>query len=277
MTSTGMEQPRKGADQEPRFFFAHVQKAAGTSLSVRLKREFRREQIYPDASDADAPPADGDVGPRFPRLGPTLLVSRLLERYAVRRGEVRVVTGHFPLRTTELLDDDFVTLTLLREPVERTLSSLRHLQFRNPADRDRPLEELYDDPVRYHGLIHNHMVKMFSLSPEEIVAGDGIMARVEVFTASRLAEAKSRLGGVDVLGLHDHLDEFCGELTQRFGWRLGPDVHANRTEPADVAASFRARIAADNAADAELYEYARTLWTTRRAARGEFSPRVAGG
>ena len=265
------------ADHEHRFFFAHVQKAAGTSLSVRLKREFRREQIYPDASDADTAPADGDAGPRFPRLGPTLLVSRLLERYAVRRDEIRIVTGHFPLRTAELLGDEFRTLTLLREPVERTLSSLRHLQARTPADRDRPLEELYDDPVRYHGLIHNHMVKMFSLSPEEILAGDGVMARVEVFTPARLAEAKSRLGGVDVLGLHDQLDEFCDELTERFGWRLGSDVHANRTEPVEVAASFRARIAADNAADAELYEHARTLWATRRAVRAAGSPRVADG
>lgn len=267
-----------GPDRESRFFFAHVQKAAGTSLFVRLQRQFQREQIYPDGSDeAIGAGAGGGTRPPLPRLGPTLLVSHLLERYQARRDEIRVVTGHFPLRTTELLGDEFTTLTLVRDPVERTLSSLRHHQLKTPADRDRPLEELYEDPIRFQGLIHNHMVKVFSLSPEEIVVGDGIMARVDVFTTARLDEAKARLAGVDVLGLHDHLEEFCSELTERFGWRLGPSVHANRTEPVEVAKSFRARIAADNALDAELYEHAQALWSSRRAVRAAASPRATGG
>lgn len=252
-----------GPYDERRFFFAHVQKAAGTSLFVRLQRQFQREQIYPDETDVQV--GAGGTEPRLPRLGPTLLVSRLLERYGARRDEIRVVTGHFPLRTTELLGDAFTTFTLLRNPVERTLSSLRHHQLRTPADRGRPLEELYEDPVRFHGLIHNHMVKMFSLSPEEILAGNGIMARVDEFTAARLEDAKTRLAGVTVVGLDDHLEEFCGELSERFGWQLGPGVHANRTEPVAVARSFRQRIAADNALDDELYAYAVELHEQRRS------------
>lgn len=254
------------SDQESRFFFAHVQKAAGTSLFARLQRHFPREQIYPDDSDVVSDDGSGSDGrPALPRLAPTLLVSRLIERYRVRRAEIRVVTGHFPIRTTELLGDPFTTLTLLREPVERTLSALRHHQVKSPADGDRPLEELYDDPIRFHGLIHNHMVKMFSLSPEEIVAGDGVMARVDTFTTARLADAKSRLAAVDVLGLHDDLDGFCAELSGRFGWRLGGRVHANRTEPFEISRAFRERIARDNALDCDLYDYALTLHSRRRA------------
>ena len=37
-----------------------------------------------------------------------------------------MVTGHFPLCTTELLGGAFTTFTVLRDPVERTLSYLRH-------------------------------------------------------------------------------------------------------------------------------------------------------
>jgi hypothetical protein len=254
-----------GPDQEPRFFFAHVQKAAGTSLVVRLRREFSRERIYPDSSDVAAAT---DSGTGLPRLGPTLLVSHLLDRYQARRDEIRVVTGHFPLRTTELLSDRFTTITILRDPVERTLSALRHHQVRTPADRDCALEELYEDPIRFHGLIHNHMIKMFSLSPDEILGGDGVMARVDSFTIERLEEAKRRLGSVDVLGLHDELDELCGELADRFRWSLGQGVHANRTDPVRVPASFRARIAADNQMDVELYEHARDLWAARRSGGG---------
>ena len=256
------------SEQESRYFFAHVQKAAGTSLFIRLQRQFPREQIYPDASDVDgaqAGPGDSDERPPLPRLVSTLLVSHLLERYRARRAEIRVVAGHFPLRTTELLGDRFATMTLVREPVARTLSALRHHQIKTPADRDVPLEVLYDDPIRFHGLLHNHMVKMFSLSPDEIVVGDGVMARVDAFTTARVEEAKTRLAGVDVLGLHDDFEGFCDELTHRFGWKLGAGVHANRTEPIEVARSFRERIARDNAADCELYDYARELHARRRA------------
>jgi hypothetical protein len=242
-------------DHEQRFFFVHVQRAAGTSVFARLKRHFAPEQIYPDDSDrAPGPPA------------PTLLVSHLRERYWARREEIRVVTGHFPLRTTERLGDRFVTMTVLREPVERTLSFLRHHQLKTPSDRHRALEELYEDPIRFHGLIHNNMVKMFSLTPDEMRQGEGLMTRIEHFDTARLESAKANLRGVDVLGLHDAVEAFCDELAERFSWRLGASVRANRTEPFSVPSSFRARIAADNAADVELYNYARTLCAQRHQA-----------
>jgi hypothetical protein len=247
----------------PRWFFVHVHKAAGTSLLHRLRRQFAPDQIYPDESDVAAA-GDGDSA--LPHLAPTLLVSHLMARYPLRRDRIAVVAGHFPLRTTEMLGDPFTTMTLVREPVDRILSSLRHHRAYTPADRDRPLEELYEDPIRFHGMLHNHLVKMFSLSPDEIRLGDGMMAHVRAFTPARLDDAKQRLAGVDVLGLHDRVDEMCGVLTERFGWRLGEDVHANTTEPVEVSASFRRRIAADNADDAELYEYARELWAQRRSA-----------
>jgi hypothetical protein len=227
-----------------RFFFAHVQKAAGTSLFIQLQREFERDQIYPDASD------------KVPGPAAVLLLSHLRERYRLRRERIRVVTGHFPIRARELLGDEFTTLSVVRDPVERTLSSLRHHQRRTPEDRERPLEELYDDPIRFHGLIHNNLVKMFSLSPDEMLAGDGLMTHVEDFTPARLQRAKDQLAQVDVLGIDLRFDDFVDQLRARFGWRLGPPTHANRTEPIDVARSFRTRIAKDNAADVELFAFA---------------------
>ena len=235
-----------------RFFFAHVQKAAGTSLFAQLRRHFDRDEIYPDPSD------------NVPGPAPVLFVSHLQARYAVRRGRIRVVTGHFPIRVTEVLDDEFVTLSVLRDPVDRTLSFLRHHRLRTPADAHRSLEEIYSDPIRFHGLIHNNMVKMFSLSPGEMALGDGLMTHVKDFSTARFEEAKQRLASVDVLGIDSHFDAFLDELVARFGWRLGQMMHANRTPADDVSASFRRRIARDNAADVELFVYAQQLCAQRR-------------
>jgi hypothetical protein len=224
-----------------RFFFVHVQKTAGTALLRRLKHHFGSTAVYPDDSDGLLPEA-------------VLVHEDLQARYRVRRDEIQVVTGHFPLAVVELLPDPFRTLTILREPVDRTLSYLRHHRVLLRKDRNTPIEDIYADPFRYHGLIHNHMVKMFALTPETMTAG--ALTHVE-FEPHHLELAKERLATVDVVGVQERFEDFCDELERRFGWDLGPPMFANRTEQIDVDDGFRARIAEDNAMDIELYEFAR--------------------
>jgi Sulfotransferase family len=236
----------------PRFFFVHIQKAAGTSLVFRLRRHFGRAAIYPPESDK------GDVAA-------VISVDHLLERWRTHVDTTRVVTGHFPLCTADLLGDSFTTLTVLRDPVERTLSYLRHHRQLTPDDSERSLEAIYADPFRFHGLIHNHMVKMFSLTRAEMT--DGVLTRVE-FTPDRLERAKENLAGVDVVGLQTGFEDFCHALTRRFGWDLGEWRHVNRTEPVEVSESFRDRIAEDNALDVDLFAFARRLIEERDGRTG---------
>jgi hypothetical protein len=227
-----------------RFFFLHLQKTAGTALWRRLRQQFDPESVYPGPDDGEPPEA-------------VLSVDHLVQRWKVRRDEIRVVTGHFPLCTVELLGAPFTTFTLLRDPVERTLSYLRHHREATADDRERSLEEIYADPIRFE-LLHNHMVKMLSLSPEEMT--NGALTHVE-FTGDRLVRAEQRLQGMSVVGFQEDFESFCAQLTARFGWDLGPPVFMNRTVPVDVSDALRARIADDNALDVELYEFARQYTT----------------
>ncbi len=253
-------------DHPERFFFFHVQKAAGTSLMTRIQHHFGERAVYPDRSDGDE--------------DSVISVQRLQERWRARRDEIRVVAGHFPLCTADVLGGGFTTLTILRDPIERTLSYLRHRRQEAPEDRDKSLEEVYADPYRFDALVHNHMTKMFSLTPDEATAwtedvakmfsltpdrtAPWILTKVE-FTPERLERAKEGLASVDAIGLQEHFDDFCVDLSRRFGWDLGPRLHVNRTDEDQVSESFRARIAADNAMDIELYEFARGLYERRGA------------
>ena len=245
---------------QQRWFFVHVQKTGGTDLFTRIggdptiplqhERWFTEDEIYPNTTD-------GDVF----TVAPQLSVDQLLVRWKERRDQIRIVLGHFPLCTADLLDAEFTTLTVLREPVERTLSFLRHHRRLTPEDRDRPLEAIYDDPFRYESLLHNHMVKMFALTTDEMT--DGMLTAVE-FTPEHLERAKQQLETIDVMGLQEQFEAFCLELERRFGWPLGEPFYANRTSPIDVPESFKSRIAADNAMDVELYDFARGLVRARR-------------
>ena len=100
----------------------------------------------------------------------TLLVEHLRKRWTVRADEIQLVTGHFPLCTTELLGGGFTTFTVLREPIERILSALRQQSQRPGPLAGAPLESVYDEPVR-NQLIRNHMVKMLSITTDEMDAG----------------------------------------------------------------------------------------------------------
>jgi hypothetical protein len=230
-----------------RFFFVHLQKTGGTTLIHRLPRCFRLNEIYPDSSDGAIERA-------------VISVDLLRDRWRTRGDEIRIVTGHFPLCTAEVLATDFTTLTVLREPVERTLSYLRHHRETTPSDRSKSLEQIYEDPLRFHGLIHNHMVKMLSLTVAEMV--DGALTRMDLKSPA-LERAKNNLERVDVVGLQEHFEEFWEELSHRFGWQLGDPARSNQTEHVPISRAFRERIARDNELDADLYEHARRLCARR--------------
>jgi hypothetical protein len=234
-----------------RFFFVHVQKAAGTELKALLKQNLGARAVYPDDTD-------GNVFTE----GPQISVEILLDRWQARRDEIKVITGHFPVCTVGLLDADFTVLTMLRHPVERTLSYIRHFRKTQPAAEDLPLEAVYEDPERFSQMVKNHMVKMFGLTVEEMQMTAAILTEIE-FTRELLERAKRNLASVDVVGLQERFDDFCAELERRFGWYLRERYYAQRTEPVEVPDSLRRRIAEDNALDMELYEFARRLVAER--------------
>jgi hypothetical protein len=249
---------------DERFFFVHVMKTGGASLGVQLRRQFG-PAVYPD------PNIDGD---------PTWAYSTsamLLEHWEARRNQVKLISGHFPPCIIELLGDDFTTLTLFREPVERTLSFLRQRSTTDERFVGWPLEQVFDDPgIRRHRLVNNHVVSMFSVTPADMYIGltsyaldRGSVIREEDIQVpidcnrEDLSRAKERLAAIDVVGLQEHFDDFVAELTRRFGWRLGHSVRHNQTERVPTSKAFRERIAEDNALDIELYDFARTLHEQR--------------
>lgn len=235
-------------DAPPRFFFVHLQKTGGTALFQRLRDHFGAAAVYPTPDD------DGGVEA-------VLEVPHLREWYRAKHDEVQVVTGHFPLCATEVLGDRFTTFTVLRDPVERTLSLLRRRQSSQERYEGWSLEQIYDDPP-LQAIIGNHMVKMLSLTVPEMT-DTPLLAEV-VFDDERLARAMANLETrIDVFGIQEELNAFCEELEARFGWDLGPPRFANRTHAVPVEHALRERIAADNRYDVALYAFARRLLAQR--------------
>lgn len=227
-----------------RFLFVHLQKTAGTALLKRLRHHFGPAAVYPTPSEQGTPEAVLDI-------------DRMLER-AGASPQIEVVTGHFPLAAAGLLGDDVATFTVLRNPVDRVLSFLRHQREVEARFAATPLEAIYDDPVTSTGLVHDHMVKMLSLTSTEMTAGALSPVTVD---EGHLERATDNLASrVDVVGLQAHFDVFCADLERVFDWDLGPPVRMNRTAPVPASKALCRQIERDNSFDVALYEHACRLW-----------------
>ena len=233
-----------------RYFFMHIPKTAGMSLYHRLVH-YHADSLYPLPFDRGRPAAAMDV-------------DYLASRFHLFRHQIRVVTGHFPLCIEEMLGVPFTTFTLLRDPVERTLSFLRHRKQRTERFRDASLEDVYCDPYLLHGMIHNYMVKVLSMTVSEMRAGVATMVAYDV---ARLERAKENLEHrIAIFGLQESFDDLCEQLASHFDWDLGgtTSMFENRTDPLNVSDEFRARIADDNALDVELFAFANELLDRRQ-------------
>ncbi|MGZ4784087.1 MAG: hypothetical protein ACXV5S_00320 [Acidimicrobiales bacterium] len=247
----------------------HVMRTGGSTFRGLLQQQFGRAHVYPDTrTDLDLPAvAESTHNPFGHRiedqaaLDSYISIDRLLRVPDERRAEVRAYVGHFPFVVTELMGIDLVIVSLLREPVERTISQLRTAQVRRQKFADASLEEIYEDGFEFPFFVHNHQAKVFAMEP-----GDRLESVLDVVDIDerRLAVAKANLEKVDVLGLQDRYPAFLAEIGRRFGWQIEapPDLTVTCGDQ-EVPASFRPRIAEAHAADIALVHHARRLLDQR--------------
>lgn len=258
--------PVEDTTAPPPVLFVHVMKTGGTSVRRTLRETYRLDEVYPYA------PLDL----RHDEAGRLDLVHHVSLPYVgslapARRAGIRVYIGHFPYVVRALLGVEVQVATLLRDPVERTISLLHQLQRAQPWEEadgprplaGRPLEEVYERPDVFGPLVQDHQTKVFSMTLAD--EPHSYLDLVDVDRA-RLAVAKAALEEIEVLGTMEHFEDFMVEASTRFGWNrvAGARKNATDTEEPSGDAALRRRIAADNALDMELYDHARSLVAGRR-------------
>jgi hypothetical protein len=241
------------SDETPKLFFVHIQKTAGGTLRQTIRANLQPGEIYPEGSGFDADPLDA-----------YWTIPRLLSIAPERQAQIRGYVGHFPYIVTELLDTDLVTMTVLRDPIERTISYLK-MRSRDPERQGRTVEDIYDDPFDFPCFILNHQTKIFAMTPDDKL--ETFMDVIDV-DRDRLEIAKAHLQEIDILGLQECYEEMLAEVAERFGWQVGhvENSHVSQGEW-EITDALRARIAEDNALDIEFYQFAEQLYRERHPAR----------
>jgi len=125
------------------------------------------------------------------------------------------------------------------------------------------LESIYEHPFIFASYIQNHQAKLFALTAED--KPQSYHQALDI-NEKRLDAARQSLEQVDVVGTHERYEQLLAELRRRFGWELPRIPNRNVTSSKEaVPASFRSRIAEDNAVDMEFFRYATCLCERRLA------------
>jgi len=225
---------RQGA-QEPVLVFLHIPKTAGTTLRRIIRRQYPRGTVWETDSNY------------FPPLSP--------EQYA----RLRVVQGHVMYGLHEQLPRPVRYITVLRHPVERTLSAYYYV-------RRRP-----KDPL--HALAHR-------LSPDEFSAEAGphalnyqtrfLSGQPADLSAATLPLALRNLDEHIAFGLDSRFDESLLLFRRLLGWGSvhyrRENVTRGRPRGDEVEARVIAAIERQNPLDMELYAHAERRLEERLAA-----------
>jgi hypothetical protein len=255
--------PRKS----PPVYFLHLMRTGGTAMNSGLRNLLGQRRCLTD-----------------------IFLDHLVSLPSYVLEHASYISGHLAYEGLELLPPDFVTLTVVREPVERTLSHYGKVRDDPEAQAENPhlsLEEFLESP-RWRTLAGNyqarHLVHRIGLaqawsefSPRDRYRELGPLFPAEhslplqsVFDSTPLsvpadrleAAALSRLDEIEFVGVTEELDGVFGQVAAAWGIDDPAPLdrlHAidNRPRAADVPASTLDAIAAANQVDMALYEAAK--------------------
>ncbi len=248
-----------GDDSKPVIVVHHIQKTAGTSLRrvVRL----------------NLPPAEVEFDPTLRSVSRTR--SKLLAWHRAwyesldqdRRARLCCVMSHWAGYLLPLLDRPADALSLVREPVDRTLSYYYFKQRRRGPERPLPpLGELYERGAAGSlGKPGNELWdQLCNWQSRALLSAFHDVSALER-TAGPTADAdlwRARLREIVEqtyqLGVQDRFEQYVDLLAHRYGWqRIVPRSKVNALRPQErISDELGATVIAYNWLDAELYELA---------------------
>jgi hypothetical protein len=209
-----------------------------------------------------------------------------------------IVLGHYFYPMVRLVPGAAVA-TVVREPVERSISVWEYLQWQTKhpdhqrlASRDIHSLDDFAEDAELGGHVRDNQTRLLGVEydVEAIVAAfesgeicleeaRSLAAEAESEPADEamLARAKQRLGQMVVVGVTEELPDFVRVLEGHVGLGPGRVLQPDNASPPDTVerrgetydGATRQRLAEINAFDVELYRFARQLWDSQREPIGD--------
>jgi hypothetical protein len=245
---------------QDRVFFLHIPKTAGTSLAAILEHHFHPSEILPRYLMAELCAASQ----------PALILD-----------DIRYIRGHFYYDAIRnLWNRQPLTITLLRDPLERFLSNFAQTQRATnlPQALTRQVQQmtledfLNEEQLQLRLGYCNLQTAMLAVKLKVTQAGELPPLLKALHSSPKLdlsvTEALQLLDSFAVVGLSERFQESLDLLAYTFGWRPVRDaqklnVAPQRLRQQDLSPNSLERVAALNALDLELYAQAQHIFEAR--------------
>lgn len=251
--------------------FSHIFKTAGSTLVQVMQRQFRPDEILSYEDEYWA------VG-----------IRDLPDRAATGLKGIRCVMGHIPFGLHEAVDREVKYVTMLRDPIELTLSwfsSLKERGGRRPDAARGPQRPVFADVPRMSlDEFVEFMERMGMANLQTRFVSGHLDLRNPMPPYERLPETALDLAKANLFATHttfglvEHFDLSLLLFKRRLGWRniyyRSVRVTERRVTRTQVPARTLARIQELHGEDTRLYEMAMNAFWRALAQVGLDSPHV---
>jgi len=234
----------------PTVIYVHIPKTAGTTFYSILDRNFESAGTY------------------LYRL--TEGTEQLTNLPADQRDRLQLIRGHLPYGIHRCLSQPVEYITILREPIERTISHYYYV-LRNPTHRH--YQRVVSEKMGIREYVLGCLIKELDNGQVRLISGDGFQAPFGKCGRELLDQAKHNLQhSFSVVGLTERFDETVLLMARRFGWKKTHYVRQNVTDKRPAREQLDSEtldaVKAINTLDLELYAFAKTLF--ERAVADQF-------
>jgi len=226
--------------------FLHIPKAAGTTLHRIIERQYPPATLLTFGADAQGS------------------VRKFKELPEARRAEIQVLKGHMAFGLHEFFPQHATYITILRDPIERTISYYYHI-LRNPTHY--LYQRVVPQELSIEEVVCGEMTPDLDNGQTRLLSGVWNDVPCGRCTSDMLEQAKRNLRDhFAIVGLAERFDETLLLLRRVFQWRwrglfyVRANVTPNRPRRDRFPHSTLESLRKYNELDIELYEYAQGLF-----------------
>jgi len=211
------------SDSEDRqWLFIHIMKTAGTSFR-RFTEESKPSDIYPSTKTLSQNPQRGWYLPSEQFINHLNQNSKELDKF-------RFFFGHYPYCIAELLNGNFNVATVLRDPIERSISMIKHRRQSKPELFSKMSDiEILKKTNLLDNQIRNYQTKVLGMA-----ATSSLEVNAPAQSEEHLLEcALKNLEQLDFLGISERMQEteaLWKKLEPSFSEASVPFVNKSKVE-----------------------------------------------